>query len=282
MSVFAGFPWGEIHNKTMDNEKKVIRGIVLRAVDTKEADKILTVLAGEQGKLSVVAKGARSRRSRVTAATQFLAYSEMTVTECHGWQILSEANTMELFDGIRKDIEALSLASYFAELVDAVTYADIPAQEVLSLLLNALYALGTLHKEQKQVKAAFELRLLTLAGFEPFLERCAVCGQAEPEPPMLDVVQGVLHCGNCVLPGRRGLSMPLCAASLGAMRYVVTCPPKKLYAFSLPEEAQRRMADAAEAFSAAQLERGFHTLDFYKTLCRKEGASWQTGKSEGL
>ena len=86
---------------------------------------------------------------------------------------------------------------------------------------------------------------------------------------MLDVVQGVLHCGNCVLPGRRGLSMPLCAASLEAMRHVVTCPPKKLYAFSLPEEAQRSMADAAEAFSAAQLERGFRTLDFYKTLCRK-------------
>ena len=102
-------------------ERKVIRGIVLRSVDTREADKILTVLTGEMGKLAVVAKGARGRRSRVTAATQLLAYSEMTVAESRGWQILSEASTIELFSGVRRDLERLSLASYFAELVDAVT-----------------------------------------------------------------------------------------------------------------------------------------------------------------
>ena len=122
----------------MANERTVIRGIVLRSVDTREADKILTVLTGEQGKLAVVAKGARSRRSRVTAATQFLAYSEMTLTERRGWQILSEANTIELFSGVREDLERLSLASYFAELTDAVTYEDLPAGEILPLLLNAL------------------------------------------------------------------------------------------------------------------------------------------------
>ena len=265
MSVFAGFPWGEIHNKTMDNEKKVIRGIVLRAVDTKEADKILTVLAGEQGKLSVVAKGARSQRSRVTAATQFLAYSEMTVTERHGWQILSEANTMELFDGIRKDIEALSLASYFAELVDAVTYADIPAQEVLSLLLNALYALGTLGRPCEIVKPAFEIKLMALSGFEPLADRCAVCGAEEPADPMLDVAQGTIHCGAC--PRRRfGLSMPLGTAGLAALRHIVYGDPKRLYAFHLPAEELRWLGQAGEAYVAAQLERGFRTLDFYKQI----------------
>ena len=60
--------------------------------------------------------------------------------------------------------------------------------------------------------------------------------------------------------------MPLCAASLQAMRHAVHCPPKKLYAFSVSPGALRRMGDAAEAFAAAQLERGFRTLDFYKSL----------------
>ena len=48
----------------MARERSVVRGIVLRAVDTKESDKILTVLTAD-GKLPVVAKGARSRKSRV-------------------------------------------------------------------------------------------------------------------------------------------------------------------------------------------------------------------------
>lgn len=262
--------------------RRIVEGVVLRETDTKETDKILTVLTKTEGKLAVIARGARRKNSRIAAASQLLVYSEMTLFQRGNWSILDEASTLELFPGVRQDIELLALGSYFAEMTELLTEEEVPAPQVLSLLLNALYALGTLHKEQKQVKAAFELRLLTLAGFEPFLERCAVCGREAPEAPMLDVVQGVLHCGNCVLPGRRGLSMPLCAASLEAMRHVVICPPKKLYAFSLPEEAQRSMADAAEAFSAAQLERGFRTLDFYKTLCRQEGSPRQTETSEGL
>ena len=199
----------------MAKERRVIRGIVLRSVDTKEADKILTVLTGDMGKLSVVAKGARSRRSRVTAATQFLAYSEMTVTESHNWQMLVEANTIELFDGIRQDIEILSLASYFAELVDAVTYADLSAGEILPLLLNALYALGTLKRPAALVKPAFEVKLMALCGFEPLLDRCAVCGKEQPEEPMLDVVRGTLHCAKCPQKGGRRAWRPCATLSMG-------------------------------------------------------------------
>ena len=77
----------------MARERSVVRGIVLRAVDTKESDKILTVLTAD-GKLPVVAKGARSRKSRVTACTQLLAYSELTLSESRGWQYLSEGSTL--------------------------------------------------------------------------------------------------------------------------------------------------------------------------------------------
>ena len=68
----------------MARERQVVRGIVLRSVDTKEADKILTVLTAQLGKVPVVAKGARSRRSRVTAATELLSYAEMTLSESRG------------------------------------------------------------------------------------------------------------------------------------------------------------------------------------------------------
>ena len=139
----------------MARERTVVRGIVLRAADTKESDKILTVLT-EAGKLTVLAKGARSRRSRVTACTQLLAYSELTLSESRGWQYLSEGNTVELFEAVRRDIELFSLASYFAELTEASALEDVESGAILSLLLNALYALGNLKKPPLQVKAAFE------------------------------------------------------------------------------------------------------------------------------
>ena len=100
----------------MDNGTFVTAGLVLRETETKESDKILTVLTPELGRISVIAKGARSRRSKYTAACQLLAYGEMTLRRKGEWYYLAEASTIELFDGVRQDIERLALAAYFAEL----------------------------------------------------------------------------------------------------------------------------------------------------------------------
>ena len=173
----------------------------------------------------------------------------------------------KLFSGLREDLEAMALGFYFAELTEAVTAEEVPAPELTRHLLNGLYAISTLHKPLDLVKPAFELRLLCLAGYEPLADTCAYCGREEPEDPMLDVVQGVLHCRRCGQAGAAGrLSMPLCADSLAALRHIVYGDPKRLYSFRLGGAALERLRAAAEAFTAAQLERGFRTLDFYKGL----------------
>ena len=63
-----------------------------------------------------------------------------------------------------------------------------------------------------------------------------------------------------------GTSLPLEAGTLSAMRHVVYGDPKRLFSFALPPESLSRMAAACEGFLLAQLDRGFRTLDFYKTL----------------
>ena len=263
----------------MAREKTVVKGIVLRAVDTKESDKILTVLT-PGGKLPVIAKGARSRKSRVTACTQLLAYSELTLSESRSWQYLSEGSSIELFEGARRDIALLSLASYFAELTEAAALENVESGEILSLLLNALYALGELKKDPALVKAAFELKLMSLIGFEPLADACAYCGTPEPEAPVLDVREGVICCGKCGR-GDRGLSMPLSGAALAAMRRILYGDVKRLYSFSLAEGDLKRLEDAAEAYVHAMLERGFRTLDFYKGLAGQEASPPHTGPEKG-
>lgn len=248
----------------MARERTVVKGIVLRSVDTKESDKILTVLT-DAGKIPVTAKGARGRKSRVTACTQLLAYSELTLNESCGWQYLGEGATIELFDGVRRDIELLSLASYFAELTEAVVMEEGEYGGILSLLLNALYALGQLEKPPALVKAAFELKLMSLIGFEPLADACAFCGAPEPEGAVLDVREGVICCARCGR-GERGLALPLSPGALAALRRVLYGEAKRLYSFSLSEPELKQLGDAAEAYVHAMLERGFKTLDFYKSV----------------
>ena len=234
----------------------VDRGLVLRETETKETDKILTLLTWEQGKIAVIARGARRKNCKFAAAAQPLAYSEWTLYQRKDWHYASDASTLELFGGLRGDLPVLALGCYMAELTEAVW------PELLRHLLNGLYALSALGKAPALVKPAFELKLLCLAGYEPLADACAVCGRENPEEPVLDAVQGVLRCRNC----GEGGGQPLCPDSLAALRHIVYGDPKRLYAFRLGEAPLRRLTAASEAFLFAQLERGFSTLDFYKSL----------------
>ena len=255
----------------MQPERFVTCGLVLRETVTRDADKILTVLTLDRGRLSVIARGARRKGSRVAAACQLLAYSEMTLYERGRWTMLDAADTIELFDGLRQDLTALSLAAYFAELTEAVS--DGSGGDVLPLLLNALYALSALKKPPQLVKPAFQFRLMALAGYEPMADGCALCGAPQPENPMLVVVHGVVHCGKCREKG--GLSLPLTASGLAALRYVLYGDPRRLYSFSLPPEGLRALNHAADAYVSAQLERSFRTLDYYKTILPQEETKYE-------
>ena len=121
------------------------------------------------------------------------------------------------------------------------------------------------------MKAAFELKLMSLIGFEPLADACAYCGDPEPEEPVLDIREGVVCCGKCG-KGERGLSMPLSAGALAAMRRVLYGEAKRLYSFSLAENDLKKLGDASEAYVHAMLERGFNTLDFYKGLAGRGDA----------
>ena len=250
---------------TGENMHKVTRGIVLREVNYKDADKILTVFTEDEGKITVSARGARRKSSRCAAASQLLVYSEMTLFSYKGRWSLNEAVTIETFRGLRDDVELLTLGSYFAELLEGVTGEEVPEPELLQLLLNSLYALGELKKTPELVKSAFEIRAMCLSGFEPTLSSCCACGAEQPEKPQLALSAGLLHCDKCTVP-EAGISMPLCTSSLAAARYISRCDAKKLFSFSLPEDALRRLCDTSEAYVMTQLERGFRTLDFWHEL----------------
>ncbi|MDD6643984.1 MAG: DNA repair protein RecO [Firmicutes bacterium] len=239
-------------------------GIVLRETEYKDSDKLLTVLTREHGKLTLRARGVKSGRSRSKAACQLLTYSEFTVSEKQGKYTITEAVVKEMFPELREDIELLYLASYFAQVTDAVAQEEDASPELLSLLLNALYALAKLKKPQMLVKAAFELRLACIAGFLPDLRGCAVCGN--PNPNRFNVTQGILQCAECRSDMTDGIRMPVSKGSLAAMRYIASADPKRLFSFSLSDGTLQELNGLTESYLTMRLERGFFTLDLYKSL----------------
>ena len=239
-------------------------GVVLREADYNDSDRMLTILTRDYGRMTVKARGVRSGRSPLKAACQLLAFSEFTMLERRGFLTVTEAVPREMFLELRSDLEKLSLASYFAQVAEVVSQEDSPNPELLSLLLNCMYALGKLGKPQALVKAVYELRTACLAGYTPDLSGCAVCGSRTPD--RFNVARGVLQCEHCRTEELDGLRMPLDEAMLMAIHYIVACGPRQLFSFAIGDASAEALSGLTETYLTTQLERGFFTLDFYKSL----------------
>ena len=238
------------------------KGLILREVRYKEADRILTILTESDGKITAKARGALRKSSRSAAATQQLTWSELTLFGNRGKWTVNEGSVLEGFAGLRGEIERLALGSYFAECLEAFAVEDQPDPALLQLGLNSLYALSEKLGERAKIKAAFELRLACLAGFQPELEACVICGKPEPEDPLLVLEDGGVCCRAC----RKAYAgaVPLTSGALAALRYVAAAPAKKLFSFTLEGEDLKSFARAAELYLQAHAERSFPTLAYYK------------------
>lgn len=241
-----------------------VRGIVLRVTDYNDRDAILTLLSQDQGKLTVKARGLRRKNSPLIAPCQLLAFGEFTLFEYRGSYTINEARSIELFHDIRRDLTKLSLGTYFAQVSELIAQEDMPNPELQSLLLNCLFALSRLHLPEALVKSVFELRVSCLAGYTPDLFGCHVCGNQMPDS--FDLSAGQLECKKCRLPGASGIHMPVSAGLLETMRYICFCDPKKIFSFRAGTDILRQLSGLTEAYLVTQLERGFSTLDFYKSL----------------
>ena len=240
-----------------------IRAIVLRVTDYNDRDALLTVLTQKHGKLTVKARGLRRKNSPLIAPCQLLAFGEFTLFEYKGQYTINEAHSIELFSNLRRDLTKLSLGTYFAQVAEVLSQEDLPNPELQSLVLNCLYALSKLNEPEMKVKAVFELRAACLAGFMPDLFGCHICGNQNPD--RFDLSEGMMECLSCRGMGG-GIRMPVTPTVLDAMRYICFCEPRKILSFDIKTENLMKLADITEAYLTTQLERGFSTLDFYKSL----------------
>ncbi len=249
--------------------------LVIRECDYAENDKLITLLTAERGKITVCAKGAKSLRNKDMACSQLLCYSEFTVRERGGYYTLSEASLIRQFFGLGRSLERNAVGSYVAEVTAEVCVENSDESEMLSLALNTLHMLSETDREPDLIKAVFELRCAAVTGFCPELSGCAICGK-EDGRSYLDVMNGRLVCSACFNPepGEAGaeelatarIILPLTEGLLNAMRYVVSCPPKRIFSFSVAEEEREDFSRVCEKYLINQLERSFPTLEFYHRI----------------
>ena len=206
-----------------------LTAIVLRTVDTGEADRVVTLLSRERGKVAAFARGARASRRRFGGALEPFTLVRAEVRERAGAELLrlESVAPLEAFGAIRGDLARIACAAYAAELARDLVRDHEPHEDLFDLL--AAY-LGALHRAPALPAGlrAFELGALRAAGLLPRLDACARCLTPQPPSPRggeagspgiarslrLDPERGILceACAPLASPGAPSLSADAAAA----------------------------------------------------------------------
>ena len=141
-------------------------GIVLARRNYGEADRILSVYTKNHGRISLIAKGIRRPKSRKRGHLEIFSYIRFQAATGRGLDLMTEAEVIDDFKEIRKNLKKVSLAYYFCEVVGKITHEGETNERLFDLILENLEKLKS-ETELKKLRLDFILRLLILLGYWP-------------------------------------------------------------------------------------------------------------------
>ena len=174
--------------------------VVLRTRKQGETSKILSLYTKNFGKISVIAKGARSIKSKYLGALETLNYISIIIyrKEQRSLQYLREADIIHSFPDIHAQLGKMALAAIPCELIDKTEEDDHCNTAVFNLLIEFLNTLEKSQKGQKNILRNFYLTFLSISGFEPKLNSCSICSEQTHQGPIfINMENGNYCCENC-------------------------------------------------------------------------------------
>ena len=182
-----------------------LRGMVIRTVDYRDNDRILTLFTAEQGRVDAKARNCRKATSPLLACTQPFTYGEYQLFYHKNKYIIDQGEVLESFYPLREDVEKYAAASLCASLCLEGIQAEERNEDIFSLLYHTLSFLTYGDSDPGDLTAAFLIRFLALSGFRPSITQCAACGRDLREDPVIRFLpdRGGAVCAACSPVGRR-------------------------------------------------------------------------------
>ena len=244
-----------------------VDGIVIGRRSIGETGCFIDVLTDEYGVIEAVAHGVKKITSKNAGSTALFSYSRFCFSKSGVKYTLNSAEPKFSFHGISADIEYLSLAAYFADVLKDTVGAEQENRGMLRFMAVTLYELDKKRRPPELIKSVFELHAAALLGFSPDLRACSICACYEHEKMFFDEANSCLVCGDCVQGyNTQDELTELSPALLYAMRYIVFSPTDRIYKLEVGAEEQHKLSDFTEKYLLHQLDRKFRSLDYYKAI----------------
>ena len=151
-------------------------GIILKGIPFQESDRLVTLLSPEYGLIRAIVPGARKPKSSLRGRCELFVINELLIAKGRSLDKITQAETLESYPGLSKDLGKLAAAQYLAELVLNFALDDLPQEEVYELLNEHLRRLERMSMAESLYSylAQAVFHLLAIAGIGPQVHHCCV------------------------------------------------------------------------------------------------------------
>lgn len=242
-------------------------GIVLRRSNFGEADRLITLYTQDAGKIRVIAKGARKPQSRKTGHIELFMRSKFLIASGRNLDIITQAELIEPNRNLNGDLVRTTYAAYACELLDQFTPDEERHAGIYQLLTSGM---SWFNESDNLLLAAryFELRLLSLVGFQPQLFYCVVSGEPiEQEDQFFSGEEG-----GFIKPDHRKRdpkAIRVSAAAVKVLRYLQTRNWETVKNLQLRRELHQELESVMHFYLQHLLERELKSADFLYRLRRE-------------
>ncbi len=241
--------------------------VVLYSQDFAEWDKLVTFFSRDFGKLKGIAKGAKRSRKRFGSGLEPLTCITLSFFEKEGAGLvrLNHCEIVESYPGIHDDILRVGYASYLGELINKMVAEREANKELFTLLVTFLHLLNKPSFREEFIRI-FELRLLSLSGYQPELTKCMICRKEVNggKEHKFSVSRGGLICSDCF---KGSLNYPtLSGGTIKILQRAQTIELKKVTRLFFSPQAREESRNILPRFIEYHLEKPLKSLRFLKQL----------------
>lgn len=234
-----------------------VHGIVLNKTDYRDNDRILTLFSPEMGKLTVSAKGVKKQNSKLRAGSELFAFGAYVLNETKGRYTVTAYDSVEPFVELRDDFDRLAFGTLMLKITDETALHGEEEPELFSLLVRSLDKLREENIPPSFTASVFLLRLCTLTGYEPVLDRCVSCGEKN-ELLFLSPALGGTVCKTCTNSEHFAVS----GACLYSFRRIISSDFDDVFLFKPTESQRKELFRAAAAYTSYFFDEKIKILDY--------------------
>ncbi len=241
--------------------------VVLHSLDFSEWDKLVTFYTRDFGKVKGVAKGAKRSRKRFGSGLEPLTYIMLSFFEKEGARLarLDYCGIIESFTGIHEDVLKVGYASYLGELVNEMVAEREANKELFKLFVSFLSLVNESSFREEFIRI-FELRLLSLTGYQPELGRCVICKSEVngKEEHCFSLRRGGIVCVKC---SKGSSNQPrLSGGTIKMLQRAQTIELSKVKRLYFSPRAREESREILPPFIEYRIEKSLKSLRFLEHL----------------